>query len=331
MFSATRSHTNWLKCAAVQEQLDRLQSRMFDVLQCDDPSVFEVCTHIIKAGGKRLRPALVLLSAQFAPQKDDRAESLAVAIELLHVATLYHDDVVDEATKRRQLVSVNAQWSNQLAVFAGTLLLSRAIYLFAAAGDEISRQVSSALTNVWKGQMQETEAVYNLDIEADRLFEVIALKTATLYELACHIGALTAELPASHVKSLADYGRNLGIAFQLVDDAIDIGVDERLLGKPPGSDLREGIYTLPILYTLNSENGNGQKLRAILSRREFTDDDLSEALAILRTNGSVPHTLNTARSFIARAKKGIENLPDGDAKQSLNYLADFVVNRATAN
>jgi geranylgeranyl pyrophosphate synthase len=179
--------------------------------------------------------------------------------------------------------------------------------------------------------MQETEGVYNLDLEESRLFDVIAQKTATLYELACHIGALASGLATPQINRLAEYGRNLGIAFQLVDDAIDIMAEEKLLGKPPGSDLREGIYTLPVLYTLKSKDADSARLGAILARRELTQEELSEALTILRGNGSIHHTLMTAGSFVAQAKERIQDLPGGNAKQSLYYLADFVINRITPN
>jgi heptaprenyl diphosphate synthase len=317
----------WLKSADVQKDLQLVETGLLDAVECDDPFVSAVCRHLINAGGKRLRPALLLLTTRFGGRNGSRARSVAVAIELLHIATLYHDDVVDQAVKRRQCVSVNAKWGNQVAVLAGTYLLSRAMYLFSCAGDKVGQAVSRAINTIWKGQMEETEGVYNLDLEETRLFNIIAQKTATLYELACHIGSVVSGLSNSETDQLAEYGRNLGIAFQLVDDAMDIMADEKLLGKPPGSDLREGIYTLPVLYTLRSTNADAVRLRAILAARQLTEERLFEALSILRRNGSIHYTVNTALAFIVEAKKRIQGFPNGDAKQSLCLLGDFLIDR----
>lgn len=317
----------WLQCTDVEKDLQLVESGLLDAIGSDDPLVHEVCTHLISARGKRLRPTLLLLTTRFGNANESRARSLAVAIELLHVATLYHDDVVDQASNRRQLVSVNAKWGNQVAVLAGTYLLSRAMSLFSSAGDKVVRSVSRAINTLWNGQMEETEGVYNLDLEETRLFKIIAQKTATLYELACHIGAEVSGLSTSEINQVKEYGRNLGIAFQLVDDAMDIMADEKALGKPPGSDVREGIYTLPVLYTLRSTNADSGRLRAILASRQLTEERLLEALSILRRNGSVRYTVNTATTFIAEAKRRLQAFPNSDAKQSLCLLGDFVIDR----
>jgi len=244
------------------------------------------------------------------------------------VATLYHDDIVDETAVRRGMPSANARWGSLVAGYAGAYLLSRAMELFATGGDDVDELVSDSIALVWKGQMQELESVDTLDMDEARLLGVIERKTAALFELPCRLGTLAAGAPASTSAALAEFGGALGMAFQLVDDVMDIAAGEPLLGKPPGTDLREGVYTLPVLHALQSGGVDGQRLRSILARRDMRGGDLDEALALLRRSGALAHTLDVAGGFVTRAERSARRLPDGDAKESLLRLAATVRHRA---
>lgn len=321
------SEMSWLKCARVKEDLELVETALADSLRCGDPFVLEVCTYLIESGGKRLRPTLVLLAGQFGNQYDPCLLSTAVAIELMHLATLYHDDIIDEAITRRGFPSANAVWGDLISTFAGDYLFARSTELFAAAGHAVNRMASEAITRMWKGQMQETESAYNLDLNEDSYLHTIDMKTATLFELSCRIGALVSDVCPVQGSMLIEYGRSLGVAFQLTDDVMDIVADEIPLKKSPGTDLKEGIYTLPVIYTLGLEDSGADRLWAILTQTELGQEEIDEALTILRRNRSLPHTLDIAMDFIQRAKGQIAQLPAGSAKESLYHLIDFIIDR----
>jgi heptaprenyl diphosphate synthase len=328
MISQALQEAPWLTCTRVRASLTAVESEMLAAIRGSGPLVDEVCGHVVRAGGKRLRPALVLLAAEFGDPTRPHVLTMAVAVELLHAATLYHDDIVDETAARRGRPSANARWGSLVAAYAGAYLLSRAMELFAAGGDEADELVSDSVARVWKGQMEELESVDTLDLDEGRLLGVIERKTAALFELPCRLGALAAGAPAAATAALAEFGGALGMAFQLVDDVMDIAAGEPLLGKPPGTDLREGVYTLPVLRALQSGGEDGQRLRSILARRDMRGGDLDEALALLRRSGALARTLEVAGGYVTRAECAAHRLPDGDANESLLRLAATVRHRA---
>jgi geranylgeranyl pyrophosphate synthase len=320
--------STWLRNFAVEEKLQIVEAELAHALQSTDSFVSEVCTYLFQAGGKRLRPALVLLSARFGNPDNTDTIWAAAAVELLHLATLYHDDIIDESSSRRGTLSVNSKWNNRVAVAAGTYLFAKANELFAALGNKVNQAASRAVVKVWQGQMREIENLYNLDLDEETVFSIIKQKTATLYELSCYLGSLVSDASISHQRLLTAYGRNLGIAFQLVDDVLDLMADAALLGKPPGTDLQEGVYTLPILHSLKSQGPEAEKLRGILSRRGITPDGMAAALEIISHNGALQYTVNRARDFAGQAKSCLQSLPAGSDTESLHLLADLVINRA---
>lgn len=293
-----------------------------------EAEVRRVCRHLIEAGGKRLRPLLLLLAARSGQQASAHTIVSAAAVELLHLATLYHDDVVDQAATRRGVVSVNARWGNQTAAFAGGFLFARAAELFAEAGDEANRMAAAAVAELWHGQMAELEGVYNLDLDAPRFLEVVGQKTGSLYELPCRLGAHLSQAPPALCAALAEYGRSLGVAFQLVDDVLDIAADATTLGKEPGSDLREGVYTLPVIYTLRQTNPDSQRLRTLLLSAEFDEAEVASVRHLLLENGSLRRSLDTAREFMERAERAVAELPDDATRDALTELARSVLRRA---
>jgi heptaprenyl diphosphate synthase len=318
----------WLECRDVLADLAAVEAGLLAAVPGADPFVHEIGTHLIRGGGKRLRPALTLLAVRCGTAAPAERISVSVAMELLHVATLYHDDVVDEASARRGVPSVNARWGNRAATFAGTYLFALATERFAAAGDAVNQSVSAAVARLWEGQTRERDSVYRLDLEEQDYFEIIERKTATLYQLPCRVGALLGRAPPAAAAALETFGRCLGLAFQLVDDVRDIVADTHTLGKPPGSDLCEGVYTLPAIATLRSDGEDGRRLRALLGHWSATPSELVDALDVLRSNGSVPRTLATARELVTQAQAALGALPAGPARTSLRRLADFVIDQA---
>jgi heptaprenyl diphosphate synthase len=307
-----------------------VEKAMLDRIATGDPHADEVCTQLVRAGGKRLRPKLVLLAARLGTRNDERVIRIAAAAELLHLATLYHDDVVDQSLLRRHQLSVNARWGNHAAVSAGTYLFARAMEEFGAAGDDVNGLVSRTLVDLWKGQMSEIEKAYRLDSTPSDHLRTIEGKTAALYELPCRLGALLSAATPEVDSALGSYGRDLGIAFQLTDDLLDLLADEASLGKPVRSDLRDGIYTLSVLYALESGGESAKQLRALLTTTDLTTQQSVEALAILRREGAVTRARDTAAAFVAQAKRHARSLPAMAATDVLVALADEVGRRVPA-
>lgn len=317
----------WLVCQEVREALKGLGERLEQAIDLDEPLLRQAALALIRRGGKRLRPALVLAAARFGDFEEPRLLGAAAAIELLHIASLYHDDVIDRAPSRRGQASVNAHWGNTLAALAGTYLFARASALLASLGETPNRLASQACADLCTGQLQEVENAYNLDLMEAEHLEILARKTATLFELPCRLGAHLAALTSTHAKALAIYGRRLGLAFQLADDALDVAGRPGRMGKATGTDLRQGIYSLPVLRALRRA-GTGERLRALLEQVRLSEEDLREAQRLVRASGAVAETLAAARRQAQLAQAALEPLPEGAARLSLHNLARFAAARS---
>jgi heptaprenyl diphosphate synthase len=319
----------WLTSDPVREELDRLEASLDEVTACHDDHLTQVARHLVKRGGKRIRPALLLLAASFGSCPPERRQSAAAAIELLHVAALYHDDVMDRAPIRRGASSANAQWGNQMATVAGTFLFSRATATLSSLGQEAVGLASQATLAACTGQLQEAEHAYSVDYDLSTYLEIVARKTATFFELPCRLGAALGGLSQDDARALGTYGRTLGVAFQLKDDALDLSGSPEEMGKPGAVDVREGVYALPVLLALRKAGTESARLRAILSKIDLTDQDVVEARRIIAESGSVLFTLNLASDYAHRAAEAIEGLPDGDGRESLVRLTRYTVLRST--
>jgi geranylgeranyl pyrophosphate synthase len=323
-----RPSLGWLVCEDVAEDLPRVEASMRAAIRCGDPFVEMLASYLADAGGKRLRPALTLLAAQFGEASRRDVVPVAAAVELLHIATLHHDDVVDQARTRRGRESANALWGNRASTFAGTYLFARATELFAEANADVGGTVSRAVAELWQGETSQITGAYRLDLDEVAYLTIAVQKTATLYELPCWLGARVSAVPAEHAAALAEFGHNLGVAFQLVDDILDVVSDERQLGKPTGSDLREGVYTLPVIYALRGDERWSGRMRSLLGRSPTSDPEIAEIVAILHASGSISLALDRCRSYAERARAALSALPPCSARDSLDLLAVFVLEQA---
>ena len=318
---------DWLVCSRTKAALTELDAVLWDAVSADDLQLRVMALHVIERGGKRLRPALLLLSASFGDFDLSALLCAAAALELTHVASLYHDDVMDRAPLRRRGVTTNARWGNAPAAFAGTYLFSRATDLWGSLGQLPNELASRALVDLCTGQLLEVENAYNLDLsEADHL-STLERKTATLFELPCRMGSLLSGALPSHSEALSTYGRKLGLAFQLVDDALDLTAGVEQIGKAVGNDLREGVYSLPVLRAVRSPDV-GEELRSLLEQVQLGDDDLRSALRLVSESGTIDDVLSLAESYSVEAKEAVAPLPDGPAIRSLRRLAAFAVGRS---
>ncbi len=314
----------------VAADLVEVNRLILEHLQSQVPLIPELARHLIAAGGKRIRPILTLLSARLCGYGGNRHIGLATAVEFIHTATLLHDDVVDESGLRRGNPTANSVWGNKAPVLVGDFLFSRAFQLMVADGSlEVLRILSEASAVIAEGEVAQLITSNDTGIEEEDYLRVIRAKTATLFRAACRIGAVVAERPEDEARALADYGEALGIAFQLVDDALDYGAERTVLGKEVGDDFRDGKITLPILVAFaRGTEAERAFWRRTLEELDQQPGDLERALEILRRRGALRDTVERAVRYGETARRQLERFPAGPAREALSDLVDFCVARA---
>jgi heptaprenyl diphosphate synthase len=306
----------------IRADLDAVERQLREVAESDQPFVQEAATYLIDAGGKRFRPMLTLLTGFLGDPKDARIVPCAAAIELTHLATLYHDDVIDETTMRRGVPTANVRYGNSIAVLAGDFLLARASSLASGLGTYVSRRLADTIAALCEGQIMETSSLGRTDFDVDHYLEVIRRKTGALIATSCHMGAWLAGAPEAVVDGVTSYGDALGMAFQLSDDILDIEGDSGESGKVPGTDLREGVMTLPAIATFAGRATGAPELRAALDGK-----DVDAALAILRSNGSLDLARAEVEAWQRAALHALDAVPEGRAKEALARLVSFIGER----
>lgn len=315
---------------AIWQSLDRVESRLLEVSQSDDSFLTKAAQHLLIAGGKRFRPLLAQLAGEFGPADDHRKIDAAVAVELIHVGSLYHDDVIDEATTRRGTASANANWGNTVAILAGDFLMARASEVAAATlGQEAVEILARTYAELVEGQTLELQLDWDLNHGADEYFRVIEGKTASLIRTSARLGAMAADADPETIEAVSRWAWELGIVFQISDDALDLVATDDFLGKPAGSDISEGKFTFPVLAAL--EGPRGARVRELLAGpRPYPAEDVREVIEIVRSGGFVDVALDEAGRRIAVAGGAIDILPDGEAKQVLETLGGYLIGRVEA-
>ena len=313
--------------AEVLDDLARVEASLAETAHPDEELFTEAAQHSILAGGKRFRALLVLLAAQFGDPRDPRVIEAAVAIELTHLATLFHDDVMDEADVRRGLPSVNSRWSNSVAILTGDFLFAQASRILARLGPEAVRLQAETFNRLVAGQLAETIGPRPGQDLVDHYMHVITEKTGSLIATSGQFGALFSGAPAEVAARIAAACEQIGVAWQLSDDVIDIASDPEQSGKSPGTDLRQGVRTLPVLYALRSAE-TGQRLQWLLTDADLSDDALlTEALALLRGHPALAEARAQVLSWTQGARNEIMTLPAGPARAAFLGLCDFVDKR----
>ena len=292
-----------------------IDERLLAAVTTDDPQLTEMTSHLIRAGGKRLRPMLGVLAAATGAEVTVDVIDGGVAVELVQVGSLYHDDVIDEADVRRGVQTVNVRWNNLTAILAGDFLLAKASEIAASLGTEVAGLLARTIGRLCEGEILELRHAYSTARTEDAYFAAIEGKTASLYATACRIGAIVAELPRDQVDALTDYGLSFGMAFQLVDDVLDLVATEEELGKPAAHDLTEGIYNLPVLRALQSDAG--EALRGVLGS-PIEGAERERARSLVLHSGGIESTIAEAERHAARAQEALASLPESAAKTSLH-------------
>lgn len=320
----------------LSEPMKQVEELLRQAVQSPVNNITAMALHLLSAGGKRLRPALTLLSAQLVGGITQQAITFAAVVELMHTATLIHDDVIDKSDLRRGWTTVHNLWGNEAAIMCGDHLYARAISILAEEGDiEVIRIMAHASSQICEGEILELQLAFHPDITEEQCIEIACLKTAELMAAACKIGALAGEANDSVAEALETYGRNLGIAFQIVDDLLDLEASsDEDTGKPVGSDLLEGKITLPVLHTLASLSPEEQaQWRKKIAQQTITPADAQELTAIAKLNGALDKVRAIAEDYARCAIASLHSINTDDSERQkwamylLEQVAHFVVHR----
>jgi heptaprenyl diphosphate synthase len=329
--------TTWRHVRAPDDRLEEdLRARLEEVedalkaaVTSDLPLVSDAAGYLLAAGGKRFRPMLVLLGGRFGQPRGPRLVPAAVAIELTHLATLYHDDVIDEAGDRRGIASANARWDNTVAILTGDFLFARASLIASDLGTEATRLLARTIAEVCEGQIREVQIMGRVETEEAAYLDVIRRKTASLIGTSCRLGGLVSGADADVAERLERFGRTLGLAFQLSDDIMDLTADRTVLGKEPGADLREGVYTLPVIHAL-AWASRRDELRALLAAGPPSGERLDAAIDIVRSDGSLDRSRAVVAGAVRSALDEAAGLRPGPARDALAHLSSFIAARCGA-
>lgn len=311
----------------VQEDLNIVETELLRQVKTSDPILNMAAQQLVEAGGKRLRPAFAILSAKCCGATLDKVLPLAVALEIIHMATLVHDDIIDLSPVRRGRPTVWVRWGQDLSLHAGDYLFARSLALVAVYDNpDVSSTLAAVSVKMVQGEMQQLYTAYNINITLREYLDRIFRKTAFLIAASCKLGAIVAGASKTNVKHFYNYGRYLGMAFQITDDVLDIVADPAYLGKPIGSDLRQGIITLPAIYALKYSPVK-ERIARLLAKRDKTTSEIEETLTMIHESGGIDYSLNLAERYLSLARKQVASLPEGLPKDTLIGLTHYVRTR----
>jgi len=302
-----------------------------DRMQSPVGMIPDLAEHLVEAGGKRLRPLLTIACGHLCGGVEDSHHKLAAAVEFIHSATLLHDDVIDESDLRRGRKVANRIWGNSASILVGDFLFARAFNLMVETGSlEALGILSDASSIIAEGEVQQLAALRDVNVTEQTYLEIVGAKTAALFAAACEVAPIISERSEEDRLALKSYGQNLGLAFQLVDDALDYGGLESALGKSVGDDFREGKVTLPVIRALETADKDERAFwHKVMFEHDQDDTDLERAVSLLRTSGALQSTLDMAKEYADKAVAALGRFDDSDWKTTLEELSDFVVSRVS--
>lgn len=332
----------------VRPSLNRVEAEMRNLVRSGDPFLDSMALHLLQGGGKRLRPAFIMLSAMSCGGDPDKLVSVAAAAELIHMATLIHDDMVDGSVLRRGVPTVNARWGNRAAILLGDYLFARAFSVLAGTGDNRAvRLMADVVYTLCTGEIEQMGQVFQCgevrgngrahrgnghDSSGDRsaletrYLERINKKTAYFFAECCRLGAILSGAPDEMVQALGDFGHGIGMGFQIIDDVLDLTSTAEKLGKPVGSDLRSGVITLPVIYVLENDQA-GPRIASLIEGRNLGDREINEIQSLVIQSGGVEYAYRVAEQYTRYAFDSLRRLPDGPARQALHGLAEYLIRR----
>lgn len=313
----------------LKKDMDAVERSLYACIESESASLGEAAMHLLKAGGKRLRPAFVLLGGKFGTYELERLQKVAVPLELIHMASLVHDDVIDNAQTRRGQLTVKAKWDNRIAMYTGDYIYAKALEMVAGLEDpRIHRILAKAMVEMSIGEMEQIRDFFNTGQSIRRYLLRIRRKTALLIAVSCQLGALAAGASVEVARELYNYGYNVGMAFQIRDDLLDLCGTEKQIGKPPGSDIRQGNITIPVLYALQEEHLRDSLLNEIGRIHEANGrTEVRAAVSMIVGSPGVARAEELADRYTQKALAALDRLPDIRARRHLRDIALFVSRR----
>jgi len=308
--------------------IERVEQELLNALSDSEGTIREMCMHILNAGGKRVRPMLVMYSGLIFSRNIDNILNAAVAAELIHMASLVHDDIIDNSYLRRSKPSVNKMWGTHFAVLCGDYLFAKAFGIL--SGKRLTKSMDymvEAIQNMCHGEILQAESRFNHDISLEEYYELISKKTAIFIKCCCESGACAGGAGKAHLRAISGYGLNLGLAFQIIDDILDFCGDVDVMGKPRGEDLKQGSITMPLIYLMRDSNHRA-RIKEILAEEKITDQHMEEIAGILEKSGVIKKSFDVARTHIEKAQRYLELLPESPYVDLLNEMAEMLKSRA---
>jgi len=314
----------------IGEELILVEQQFRKDLESDVPLIRKVGEYVLSSGGKRVRPALLLLAARLCGYTGDKAVPLASVVEFIHTATLLHDDVVDSATLRRGIASANTLWGNEASVLVGDFLFSKSFSLMVGVGSlDILRILSDATTIIAEGEVMQLLCTGEIDLTEEQYINVVRSKTAILMSAACEAGAVLGAVSAQQQQALADFGMDLGIAFQMMDDTLDYIATEEEFGKSIGHDLEEGKITLPLIHTLkHCTSDERTAIEAVIDKDEMSLDEFRHISGLVKQYGGIKYTTDAAKRYITSCITHLDQFEAGQVREAMSQLAEYVVTRS---
>lgn len=312
----------------IKQDLAVLEDEMLAAVESPVALITEIGTHLVKSGGKRIRPALYFLAVCCGSFRQERAMPLAVAIEMIHMASLVHDDVIDSADTRRGTPTANAKWGNQLSILSGDYLFAKAFSL--VAGNHYDERVTTRLADLVcglsSGEIIQNKEIYKASRDVEEYYERIAKKTADFLEICCELGGIVGEVDAPVIDALRVYGASIGMAFQITDDLLDLTADAATIGKPAGNDILQGIVTLPVIRALNTSPDSAE-LERIVTNRSMTAAELARALDIVKASDGLEFAQAKVDEYLAKARAVLPASLPADVREAYIMAADFIGGR----
>ncbi len=326
----SRSLRDLVPIPAVWDRMERVEHRLVEVTTTSNDFLTEIAQHLVRAGGKRYRPLLAQVAGELGPEVDGGGPVEAgVAVELVHIGSLYHDDVIDEAETRRGSVSVNANWDNTAAILGGDYLLAKASEVAAPLGEEAVTLIAQTYAALCEGQVLELQLEGDIQHGPDDYLRVIGGKTASLIRTSARLGALTSGASRDEVEAISEWAWEVGIVFQMADDVLDLVADESFIGKPAGSDIGEGTYTLPVLYA--ADGPHGAEIADLLAGAAPTERAaIDRVIELTLEGGYVDQVVGEASERLRLAEKASSRLPDNELRPILRSLESYLTDRVTA-
>ncbi|MBP2639773.1 MAG: Trans-hexaprenyltranstransferase [Firmicutes bacterium] len=307
----------------VHEELARVEAELITVIHSPVGLITEIGDHLVEAGGKRLRPALYLLCARSAKREIDDVLPMAVALELIHMATLVHDDVIDNSMTRRGMITANARWGNQISVLSGDYLFAKAFSAVAGVGGKMMKILTNTICVLCEGEVVQIQSMFDAQQSEEDYVQRIAKKTADFIAASCQLGGIAGCFSERDVQAFYQYGYSLGIAFQITDDILDITASQKQLGKPVGNDLRQGILTLPAIRAMQNSK-YGQELRNIVLSKDMSDHNVERALEMICATDALDYSNKRVEDFLEKARTVLPQSLDEGVRKALFEISDFV-------